>query len=171
MNEADTLYDEMNKLANFMDSLDAEKAIAYLIEAQVFPSEDACIKYLSNYPTVAQVIEQLSEKSYLFPGFDQEFCTYFQGRILDSLLTKAVKTEQLDFQYLDLISIKCNFLNEAYEYEESNWYLAHRMLPKMLGDIEQTLKKFPFDFIEDMGDLYVTKIFRYYLDYIKHYAV
>lgn len=153
-----------------VSSMTLDEAIDYLVESNVYKDRDECIQHLTRYATIDAVIDQIPQTKNTFKHIDKEFSKYMRRRILDEVLTKAVKTNALPYRYLDLISMQCNFLNGDYEYEESNYYLAHEMLPIVMDEIENTCKRFSFKKISDIENLYAADILMYFLKYIECYG-
>lgn len=169
-NENEIFYKKLTKFNNMVSSMSSEDAIDYLVESNVYKNREECIQHLSKYAIIDAVIDQISQTKNTFKYIDSEFSKFMRRRILDEVLTKAVKTNALPYRYLDLISLQCNFLNGNYEYEESNHYLAHEMLPIIIGELENTCKRFSFKKISDIEKLYAADVLMYYLKYIECYG-
>lgn len=169
-NEDELFYKKLAKFNNMISSMSSEDAIDYLVESNVYRNREECIQHLSQYATIDAIIDQIPPTKNTFKYVDKEFSKYMRRRILDEILTKVVRGDALPYRYLDLISMQCNFLNGDYEYKESNYYLAHEMLPIVMDEIENTCKRFSFKKISDIENLYAADILMYNLKYIECYG-
>lgn len=163
-------FKQQENFGKMISQMKSENAIQYLIDMHLFKDEEDCIQYLIRFSNVEDAMKELYSKDCVFPGFDEDYSIIRKNQMLDSILTIACRSDKLPYRYFDNISEDCSFLNGDYEYEESNWYLAHEMLPSFIDQIEQTCTYFHYDTIDDLKYLYTTDLLNYYLCYIKTYG-
>lgn len=162
-------FEQQVSFGKMISQMNAKDAMQYLIDMHLFKDEEDCIQYLERYSNVEDAMKELYSKDYMFPGFDEDYSIIRKHQMLDSILTIACRSDKLPYRYFDNISEDCSFLNGDYEYEESNWYLAHEMLPSFIDQIEETCTYFHYDKIDDLTYLYTTDLLNYYLCYIEKY--
>lgn len=162
-------FEQQARFGKMISQMDTKDAMQYLIDMHLFKDEEDCIQYLSRFSNVEDAMKELYSKDCVFPGFDEDYSIIRKNQMLDSILTIVCRSDKLPYRYFDNISEDCSFLNGNYEYEESNWYLAHEMLPSFIDQIEQTCTYFHYDTIDDLTYLYTTDLLNYYLCYIKKY--
>lgn len=168
MKEQD-FFKQRVSFGKMISQMNTKDAIQYLIDMHLFKDEEDCIQYLKRFSNVEDAMKELYSKDYVFPGFDEDYSIIRKHQMLDSILTIACRSDKLPYRYFDNISEDCSFLNGKYEYEESNWYLAHEMLPSFIDQIEQTCTYFHYNTIDDLTYLYTTDLLNYYLCYIEKY--
>ena len=168
MKEHDFFKQQQN-FKKMISQMNTKDAMQYLIHMRLFKDEEDCIQHLKRFSNVEDAMKELFSKDCMFPGFDEEYSMINKHQMLDSILTLACRSDKLPYRYFDNISEDCSFLNGDYEYEESNWYLAHEMLPSFIDQIEQTCTYFHYDTIDDLKYLYATDLLSYYLCYIEAY--